>query len=144
VSAIGIGYSRAATVLYSEGTSNIIGAMRGAGVRRLMCVSTAGLNSSPGASLAVRALHKLVLQRLLRDPYADMREMEYRITQSGLDWTIVRAARLTNGPSRGRYRTAVGRSAGRGLSISRADLAGYLLDCLDDPKAYRCSTEISY
>lgn len=144
VSALGIGYSRATTEVYSQGTSNIIAAMRAADVRRLVCLSTAGIDSSPGASPFVRVLHALVLRRLLRAPYADMLEMERRLAQSGLDWTAVRAARLTNGPRRDKYRTGVRRCAGRGLSISRADLAAYLLGCLGDSSVHGVWTEISY
>src|SRR5487761_47906 len=144
VSTLGIGYSRAHTVVYSQGTANIIDAMQAAGVHRLVCLSTAGVDSSPGAPLPVRALHKLVLQRVLRHPYADTREMERRIRASGLDWTIVRAARLTNGRRRGTYRTAVEHSAGRAMSIYRADLAAYLLSCLGDSSAYGHWLEIAY
>lgn len=144
VSTLGIGYSRKPTVVYSLGTSNIMDAMRAARVRRLVCLSTAGMDSSPGASLLVHALHALVLRRLLRHPYADMLEMERRLADSDLDWTVVRAARLTNGPRRGNYRTAVRRSAGRGLSISRADLAACLLRCTGDSSVHRCWLEIAY
>jgi putative NADH-flavin reductase len=144
VSALGIGYSRAATTVYSEGTSNIIKAMQAADVRRIVCLSTAGMDSSPGASLPVKVLHSLVLRRLLREPYADMLEMERRLAETGLDWTVVRSVRLTNGPRRGTYRVGVQRCAGRGLSISRADLAAYLLKCVDDTGVSGVWTEISY
>ena len=144
VSALGIGYSRAPTTVYSQGTANIIGAMHSAGVRRLICISSSGVESFPGTPLLMRAMHTLVLRNLLRHPYADMRVMERAIAASELDWTIVRAARLTNSGRRARYRTAVERSAGRGLSISRADLAGYILSHLDDRELHGHRVEIAY
>ncbi|HEY0804756.1 MAG TPA: NAD(P)H-binding protein, partial [Pseudonocardiaceae bacterium] len=39
VSALGIGYRRHATTVYSAGTANILAAMRGTGVDRLLVVS---------------------------------------------------------------------------------------------------------
>jgi putative NADH-flavin reductase len=143
VSALGIGMTRAATIVYSEGTSNIIQAMREEGISRLVCVSSAALESAPGTPFALRLLHRQ-LQRILARPFADQWEMERMVGASDLDWTVVRAARLTNGPRRGSYRTASGRKAGRAMSISRADLADYLLTCLDVPSTQRRVIEIAY
>jgi uncharacterized protein YbjT (DUF2867 family) len=144
VSALGVGHNRAATVVYSEGMSNILDAMRAEGVRRLACVSSTAVESAPGTPLALRLLHKQVLQRLLERPFADVVKMEDLVGVSGLDWTIVRATRLTNGRPKGRYRTAAGAPAGRGLSISRADLADYLLTCLGDADTVGGTIEIAY
>jgi len=50
------------------------------------------------------------------------------IADSGLDWTIVRAALLSNGPHSGRYR--VGKLDGTaGSRIARADVADFMLAC---------------
>jgi uncharacterized protein YbjT (DUF2867 family) len=144
VSALGVGRNRAATVVYSEGMTNIISAMRAEGVRRLACVSSTAVESAPGTPFALQLLHKQVLQRLLERPFADVREMEDLVGASGLDWTIVRAARLTHGRGRGRYHTASGALAGRGMSISRADLAEYLLICLGDSGTVGRTMEIAY
>jgi uncharacterized protein YbjT (DUF2867 family) len=144
LSALGIGYSRAPTLVFSRGTANILEAMKAEGVRRFACVSSGGVDSLPGTSAPMRAFHKLVLQRLLRHPYSDIRKMEQSVADSGLDWTIVRAARLTNSRPRGRYRTGIERGAGRGLSISRADLAGYMLSHLADAALYGHLVEIAY
>lgn len=144
VSALGIGYSRTETVVFSAGTAAIIDAMKASDVRRFICVSSSGMDSPPGTPAALRAIHRHVLQRMLRHPYADMWEMERCVASCGLDWTIVRAARLTNSRARGGYRTAVGYKAGRGLSISRADLAGFMLSHLGDEELYGRRVEIAY
>jgi putative NADH-flavin reductase len=48
------------------------------------------------------------------------------IRSTDLDWTIVRAPRLTDGPRTGSYRT--GRlKMGVGAKVSRADVADFLL-----------------
>jgi putative NADH-flavin reductase len=144
ISALGPGRDTGATVVYSAGTRAIRYAMAEAGVKRLICVSSTALESAPGTPLPVRILHRQVLQRVLARPFADLRIMEAEIRASDLDWTIVRAARLTNGPPTGTYRTGIGRHAGHGLSVSRADLAGYLLSCASDGCAVRSTVDIAY
>jgi hypothetical protein len=45
----------------------------------------------------------------------------------------VRPPRLTNEPASGTYRTAIDRNLPRGLTVSRADLAAYMLTIVGDP-----------
>ncbi len=55
------------------------------------------------------------------------------IADSGLDWTLVRAPILTNGPRKGNYR--VGPLAGGiPLRVSRADVADFMLSCVMEDK----------
>ncbi|MGH8966975.1 MAG: NAD(P)-dependent oxidoreductase, partial [Actinomycetes bacterium] len=77
----------------------------------------------------------LILQRLLKHAFADMRAAEDVTRGSGRDWTIVRPPRLTDGPGNDRYRTAVDRNLRGGRSITRADLAAALLDTAGDASA---------
>lgn len=144
LSALGIGYSRAATTVYSEGTANIVTAMRAGGVRRLLVVSTTSMAPPPWTEPVQALLVRGLLHPMLRRPYADMRAMEETVRTSGLDWTLVRAARLTGGPGTGRYRTAVDGRLRGGWSISRADLASHLLAATDDPRVIRRTVEIAY
>ncbi|MED7951256.1 MULTISPECIES: NAD(P)H-binding protein [unclassified Streptomyces] len=146
VSALGIGYSRAATTVYSAGTDHILKAMRAAGVGRVLCVSTTSMGPPPWrAAPFQRALTSWVLHPMLRRPYADMARMERLVLEdTGLDWTLVRAARLTGGRARGRYRTGVGSRLPGAWSISRADLAHYLVGALAEPSTHRAVVEIAY
>ena len=144
ISALGIGYRRHATTVYSQGTGNILAAMRHAGVERLLVVSTSSLRRPPPRQLAEWLLATLVLHPLLRRPYADMALMEDDVRRSGTAWTLVRAARLTSGRATGSYRTAVGGKLSSCWSISRADLAGYLLDHVTDGSLHRATVEIAY
>lgn len=145
VSALGIGYRRHATTVYSDGTAHVLAALEAAGVKRVTCVSTTSIapprfRADPLFWLVARGL----LHPMLRRPYADMRLMEARVRAGGLQWTLVRAARLTNGPMTGRYRLAMDGKLRGAWSISRADLARYLLDSLDDPRTHRTVVEIAY
>jgi len=75
--------------------------------------------------------------RALRDHYADLARMEDVLRASDLDWTIVRPPRLTSKPVTGRYRTAYGQNLRRGLFVSRADAAHYMLSILNQPGTFR-------
>jgi putative NADH-flavin reductase len=99
--------------------------MHAAGVRRLLIISVAVLFENQGvASWILR-------NTLLRNVAEDAGEMERIVTASDLDWTIVRPPRLTNGPLTGRYRIEDDCMPRGGSSVSRADVADFLLDELE-------------
>lgn len=144
VSALGAA-DRAPTTVYSEGTGNVAQAMLAGGVRRLTCVSSGGLEADhPYAPLLQRLVTKLFVQRLYKNPFADMARMEEELERSGLDWTVIRAPMLTDGPRTERYRVAASGHLDRPGRISRADLADYILAHLNDLASYRAKVEISY
>jgi hypothetical protein len=59
-----------------------------------------------------------------------MEQVVDKVRHSGLDWTIVRAPMLTEGPATGRVREGyVGKDIGPRLT--RADLAAFMLKQLD-------------
>ena len=51
---------------------------------------------------------------------------------SGLDWTIVRPARLTDDAGKHSWRVGPGYAVPQGTKIARADVAEFMLDQLDD------------
>ncbi|MFI6325591.1 NAD(P)-dependent oxidoreductase [Nonomuraea sp. NPDC050556] len=129
LSCLGSTDRRHPTTVYSDGTANILTAMRDGGVRRVICLSSAGLEIAPDTPLGQRLVTRLVIQRLYRHGYADMARMERDMAAAhDLDWTVVRPPMLTDGPLTGNY---------QGGSISRADLAHYLLTLLTDESTYR-------
>lgn len=144
ISALGIGMHRHATTVYSRGTANILDAMRADGVRRLLVVSTSSLEIPAPRQAAEWFIAKFLLHRILAKPYADMAAMESRLRESEVDWTLVRAARLTKGAVTGVYRTALGAKLRGCWSISRADVAHYLLTHAADASTFRQTVEIAY
>jgi hypothetical protein len=76
--------------------------------------------------------------------YADLRAMERLIRESDANWTIVRPPRLTDKPATGRYRWSVNSWLRNALSISRADVAHFMLHHLQDESTYRGVVEIAY
>jgi putative NADH-flavin reductase len=102
---------------------NIVDAMAKASVRRLVAVSAAGAFISGDPDMGV--LVKAILPRIFATSFADVRQMEATIRGSDLDWTLVRAVRLVNGPRTGRYRVSPDYPPPRGRKISRADVAHF-------------------
>jgi putative NADH-flavin reductase len=128
-----VGPGTGASTLRQDSTRSIIRAMQKTGTRRLLMVS-GSVVADEGESPFMRYLLKpLVRRTFLRHVYADMRRAEDEIHDSSLDWTIIRPPALTNKPARGTYRTATDRNLPHGFTISRADLAAYMLTLLDDP-----------
>ncbi|MPZ81831.1 MAG: NAD(P)H-binding protein [Actinophytocola sp.] len=144
ISALGIGMHRHATTVYSQGTANIVDAMRTEGVRRLVVVSTSSLEIPAPRRVAEWFIARFLLHRILAKPYADMALMEERVRASDVDWTLVRAARLTKGAVTGVYRSASGEKLRGCWSISRADVAHYLLTHAADASTFRRTVEIAY
>lgn len=140
ISALGVRH-RAPTTVYSEGVTNIMQAMHAAGVRRILCVSASGLDPGPRWQ---RWIAKPILWLILKNMYTDLVRMETRVKASGLEWTILRPPAFTNGPRTGHYQAVVNQHLSRGLSISRADIADYILKHLNDRATYGGMVEQAY
>jgi putative NADH-flavin reductase len=69
--------------------------------------------------------------------------MEAVIRTSDLDWTVVRPPRLTNGKHTRKYRENDEIVIG-GLSISRADVADFIVSHLTDEKTFRKEIGVAY
>jgi putative NADH-flavin reductase len=131
ISAIGARNTGPTSVCHDSARS-ISMAARAAAVPRLVVVSSA-LVTFAGDGLVVRTVIKPVIRTLLRHIVADASRMEsYLRHQTDLEWTIVRPPRLTSGRRTGRYRVARESNPAGGFVISRADLAGAMLDMVGD------------
>jgi len=131
------------TTLYSQGVSNIMIAMQKNNVKRLIAMSAAAVVTNPRLSFLLKIATK-ILQRILKHPFADILRMEKAIQRSNLDYTIVRPPKLTNKPLTGQYRFAINEWLAHCTSISRADLAHFMIHIISDSKTYQSTIEISY
>ncbi|GAA3309508.1 NAD(P)-dependent oxidoreductase [Nonomuraea dietziae] len=127
----------------ADGARAIIAAMRTTGTRRLVVVTASGHIVDEGDDLINRALVKPLLRRFLRDGFADFARADEAVRASGLDWTIMRPPRLTNGTRR-MYRIAIDRNVRHGITIARADLAHATLAALSDPATVGHSLALGY
>ena len=72
----------------------------------------------------------ILIDFILKVPYADHEIQERMTSESGLDWVIARPGRLTNGEARRAYvKTSEIEKVPR--SISRADVADFLVEAAE-------------
>jgi putative NADH-flavin reductase len=115
--------------LFSDATRILIDAMVVAGVKRLIGVTGFGAGDSrEHMSLWLR----LPFEALLGRVYADKAVQEMMIRQSPLSWVIARPGILTNGPRTGRYRVLEKPQEWKSGTISRADVADFLVKQIED------------
>jgi uncharacterized protein YbjT (DUF2867 family) len=124
---------------FSRGTGYVIDAMKAHGVKRLVVLTALGVGDS--RPLFNFFMDKLLISFLLKAPYQDHEREEQLVRASGLDWVIARPSRLTNGPARKKYlkKTKIERVPG---SISRADLADFLVEAAESPTWLRQAVQL--
>uniref|UniRef100_UPI003101236A NAD(P)-dependent oxidoreductase n=1 Tax=Neorhizobium sp. EC2-8 TaxID=3129230 RepID=UPI003101236A len=127
ISALGTPASpfREVTVL-STATRALTAAMKAEGVSRLVAITGIGAGDSAGHGGFL--FDKLIFPLLLRKVYADKDRQEAIIKGSHLDWTIVRPSVLNNKPGRTAIQTLTDLNQFRGGSISRENVATFVLD----------------
>jgi putative NADH-flavin reductase len=115
--------------LFSTATQNLLPAMKAAGVKRLICVTGFGAGES---RQAISCLQRLPFKIVFDKAYSDKSIQEELIKESGLDWVIARPGVLTNRPMTNNYQVLVEPSQWRNGVISRADVAHFLVEQIDD------------
>ena len=132
--------SRDPANLLGPGIANVAAAMRAAGARRLVALSSSGVGDAGGDPWWRR-----LIGRSSRAATADdLRHMEVALRQSGLDWTIVRASQLVDGPPRGHCRVGPGYSLRATTPVTRADVAAVMLDQLETGLNVGHAVAVSY
>lgn len=117
--------------ILSRGTRNILEAMEAHGAHRLVCQTSLGIGDSAGRMGLYYTF--FVIPVILPFYFWDKTRQERAIADSRVDWVIVRPGVLTGGEPRGRLRH--GRKVGNYLwtvRVSRADVAAFMLDQLED------------
>lgn len=114
----------------AQGTLNVVRSMQRYGLRRLIVLSS-GSVAPPGQLGHPGFLTRLLNARSRNGYTADLRRMEVTVRQSRLDWTLVRAARLSDDPAAGDCRSGPGFTLPEGRPLSRTALAVFLLDELE-------------
>ena len=129
------------TNILSEGTKNIVNAMEKHKVKRLICITSMGVNDSRFRLGLYYTL--FVIPVILLFYFLDKEKQERIIRQSSLDWTIVRPGQLTNGKKRTTYRH--GSKLGSYIftkMVSRADVAHFILQEVKNDKYIKKSPSI--
>ncbi len=110
--------------LFSRATRVLIPAMAAAGVDRLIAVTGFGAGDSEHR---IACLQRLPFRATLGRAYADKSVQEALITESELNWTIVRPGVLTSRRETGVYRVLAEPEDWRNGVISRANVAHFIV-----------------
>lgn len=147
ISAIGVKgglLSDKPTTLYSQGNANLLAAMSKMGRSRVFFISASAIEISPVLPFFIRLVAKYIVQNLLRNMYDDLRKMEKLVKESDSTWTIMRPPQLTDKPVTGNYRFAINNFLKNCLSISRADVAHFIINNISNEATYKTTIEIGY
>lgn len=115
----------------TRGTRHILAAMKQHNVHRLIVSAGAGVSDPRDEPKLFHKAINLLLRLFSRHVYEDMKRTVATVRDSDLDWTIVRVPMLSDDPPQGRVEVGyVGQ--GMGSRITRADVASFMLDQVDD------------
>ncbi|MEE2057151.1 NAD(P)-dependent oxidoreductase [Rhodococcus artemisiae] len=121
----------------TAGTENLLAAMQRQGIHRIVTVSASPvLRSGAGEPWWFRRTVRPMVRRKGPNIYADLEAMEevLRSASSFCDWTILRPGYLVDKPARGHRLVPQANSI---ASVHRADLAGALLEVVQNPDTCR-------
>ena len=131
-----------AQFVVSWGMENILAGMKLHGVSRLVATAGAGVQDPSDAPKLVNKLMNRILRTISGNVYADMVRVVEIIRESDVDWTVVRVPMLTNDPKTGEVHAGwVGK--GLGVRVTRADLAAFVLDQVEDTTYLRQALAVS-
>jgi uncharacterized protein YbjT (DUF2867 family) len=112
--------------LLSTATRGLVSAMKAERVARLVCIT--GIGAGDSAKHGGFMFDNLIFPLLLRNVYSDKNRQEAVVRESGLDWVIVRPSVLNDKPRAKTTRALTELSSFHGGTISREDVASFVLD----------------
>ncbi len=112
--------------LQADAVRNIIGAMKGEGIRRIIALTGAGVSDPQDDPQPVDRIFGLALRVMAGKVLKDSAEYVRLIKESGLEYVLARGPRLVAGELTGKYKVGyVGK--GNKTMITRPDIADFLL-----------------
>ena len=128
------------TTLEANVAETVVAAMQRLGVRRLIVTSSVGVgDSTANISLPVR----IIVKTFLRASTPDKAAMESVVRGSGLDWVITRPAVLSNKSATGDVRVLSASTRDRASSLTRDDLAAFLVAQLTSDEHLRTAVTLA-
>jgi putative NADH-flavin reductase len=144
ISALGPALDRkAAGTPLVDGTRNVVDAMQAEGIERYVGMATPSLRDPRDGRSLLGVIVPFMGRTFLPRAYGELLAMSQLVTDSPLDWTIARFTRPTDGARTGTIRAGyLGRDR-IGASITRADIAAFLLEQTTDTRFHRAAPAIS-
>jgi len=130
------------STLRANGTDFIIRAMNEKNVKRLVCQTSLGFADSK--EVLPWYMKHIIVPFILKNAFKDHELQEDFIEKSNLDWTIVRPGNMTNGRKTGNYKHGFDSTEKIKLKISRADVADFMLNQINNNQYFYKKTGISY
>ncbi|CAB9501698.1 Flavin reductase (NADPH) [Seminavis robusta] len=112
--------------MLTDGTSNVIAAMKDKGIKRMAVVTSIGAGDSESQA---PFMFKMLMMTVMKKIFVDKNNQEKVTQASGLDYCIVRPGGLTVEPPTGIINVIDGEAG----SITRADVAEFCLDAVTMP-----------
>lgn len=127
ISLLGQGSPQTGTPI-ARATRNIVASMQKFGVRRLVVVATVSVLAPNDQPAPLTRLGIRFAKRFMRASYDDVIATAKVVSESGLDWTIVRPPVLTDGPRTGHVSVGYLGDGVTGTSLTRANAADIMLE----------------
>lgn len=143
ISCLGLNH-QTTDALYSKGIKNIINAMKKAGMKRLICISLQEIEFAKGTSASIIKNLLNLFQYMFQRCNPDILMLESIMLESNLNWTLIHPQNLLNGLKTGCYRTSINVKLTNPTSLTRRDLADFIIYYMDDEKFFQSKVEISY
>ena len=144
VSALGPTLRRGATgTPVTDGTRAIVAAMQRLGVRRLVGLATPSVADPRDAPTLKARMLPVIAGVAFPNALRELVGMTAAVTGSDLDWTIGRLTRPTDRPATGTVRAGFLGHDTVGSSMTRADIAAWLIAQIDDSTYSRAAPAIS-
>lgn len=119
--------------LQQKGITNVIQAMNGYGIRRLITLTGRGVTDHQNDSPTLfDKMFDSVTGLIIKDAFIDGNKHVEILKNSALNWTVVRAPILLPGNGKGRYKTGYVGKKGMSLLLTRKDLSKAILDILEN------------
>jgi putative NADH-flavin reductase len=123
--------------LLTEAGRHVLAAMDEHGVERLVTLVGAGVREEgESVSLGGKVMGAL-LKLLARAALEDARDHVETVRASDTRWTVVRGPRLTEDEHTGEFRHGTDLELGMRDTAARANVAAFMLDCLEDDRYVR-------
>lgn len=139
---VGVGPTRQPVGIFSRGAGNVLAALENAPQTKFVAVTGLGAGDSRGHGGFF--YDKIFQPLLLETIYEDKDREEALIKASRANWLIVRPAALTNGPRTGIYRAITNLTGVTAGKISRADVADFILNQLENPSLFKQTPLLTY
>ncbi len=127
--------------IFSESAKNILSAING--FNKLM-INVTGIGVKDTLGKIDFFYEKIMLPLLLGNIYRDKSLQEEIIKHCNTQWIIVRPSFLTNGPLTGRYKIVTDLEKLKCKTISRMDVAHFIVSQMEDPVYIKMAPVLTY